>query len=91
MMIICPTCIPEKRTTTVAPRKIKSLVYIDVKGNTEEVIDNMYEKDPRPNFHFEMGYDDSPESPDRFDAVNYDDMVAKILASPLDLPPELDD
>lgn len=89
MITICPTCTPVQKEAKVAPRKIKSLVYVNIKSNAAELVEEMAEKDPRPNFHLEMGYSDAPDSPDRFDADNYDDLIRQIEEFPLDLPPEI--
>lgn len=84
---LCQVCFAPNQKETIQPNKIKSLVYVNVYANTEKVLDNMYAKDPRPNFHLEMGYNNSPESPDRFDEMNHLTLLRQIDESPLDLPP----
>lgn len=88
---LCPTCIDDVKVINSSSNKIKFLRYVDIKGNTTQVIDNMYKKDPRPNFHVEMGFSDSPDSPDRFDAFGYNEVVRKIQAAPLFVPENIDD
>lgn len=90
MITLCPTCISDSQIISDY-KKIKSLLYVNIKGNTAEVINNMHKKDPRPNFHMEMGYSNLPDSPDRFDALGYDELMRQINEEPLELAPSLDD
>jgi len=92
MSTICAPCTPFRQSETkVSARKIKSLVYVNIKGNADKLVDEMVKKDPRPNFHAEMGYSNAPDSPDRFDSENYDNVIKNINDIPLILPPSDDD
>ena len=60
-------------------------------GNIKEILDGMYSKDPRPNLHIELGYSDSPDSPDRFYADDYDQLIKDIANMQLEYPPDVED
>lgn len=91
MISSCPTCEPIKRNVGRAIPKLKYLRYVEYVSNTKMVLEEAYSKDPRPNFHAEIGYSSAPDSLDRFDETTYDSVVESIMVEELEFPPPYDD
>ena len=88
MTVNCPVCVPKTVTVAKTPSKLRYLRYKIYTSNMRELLDGMYAKDPRQNLHVELGYSDAPDSPDRFYADEYDQVVSDILNTPLEYPPD---
>lgn len=82
MKDLCPACVPLTQQNIPKKSTIKFLRYHVYTSNLKPLLDGMYAKDPRPNLHAELGYSDAPDSPDRFYADSYDDLVAAIKNAP---------